>query len=277
MRWTAWCLGKAVAPPALVLGNPELAAWFFLSGGRCRRRSEARKVIIAVALTDDLTSAAVHGCGLVLAVAFAGVLLRRATLPLARLAVVALGAAWFVLYLCSIGYHLTRAEQDRSPIALALDDGAIFVAIAGTYTPVALLALPPSDRRPLLVLLWAVAAAGVVAGFVAASTGAVYLYQHSVLAICAAFGWAPAIAYCRTLARRVSPRAGVCIALSGVVYVGGAWFYRAYALPWHHTYWHIAVVVGCLLDFTAIASLLRSAERLVAAPIAGPQRRRGST
>jgi hemolysin III len=254
-----------------------LLGWFFQSGGRRRRRSEARKVTIAIALTDDLTSAAVHGCGLVLALAFAGVLFRRTTLPLARLAVAALGAAWLVLYLSSIGYHLMRAEQGRSQIVLALDDGAIFVAIAGTYTPVAVLALPPSARRPLLVLIWAVAAAGVVAGFVAASTDAVYLYQPSVLAICAAFGWAPAIAYCRTLARRVSPPAGTCIALSGVVYVGGAWFYRAYALPWHHTYWHIAVVVGCLLDFTAIASLLRSAERLVAAPIAGPQRCRGRT
>jgi hypothetical protein len=74
-----------------------LPGWFFQSGGRYRRRSEARKVTIAVALTDDLTSAAVHGCGLALALAFAGVLLRRATLPLARLAVVALGATWLVL------------------------------------------------------------------------------------------------------------------------------------------------------------------------------------
>ena len=47
------------------------------------------------------------------------------------------------------------------------------------------------------------------------------------------------------------------LALSGACYVAGGWFYRDHSWEWHHTLWHVAVVIGSLLDFAAIAALLR--------------------
>lgn len=210
---------------------------------------------------DDLASAGVHAGGLVLALAFSIYLLRRAEDPVARSAIRALGLAWGVLYLASIGYHLTRLDVAWDPLTVALDDGAIFVAIAGTYTPPALLILPPADGRIALRLLWCAAAAGAATGFAMGLAGNLSWYQPSVLVICSIYGWGPAIAYCRTLRRALPRRAGVLILASGFVYVLGSYFYRDHSLPWHHAYWHTAVVIGCLLDFMAIAALLSGVRR----------------
>lgn len=217
--------------------------------------------------TDDLASAGAHGLGLVLALAFSAYLLTRAEAPSARTAVRILCAAWLVLYLASICYHVADQGTFLRAVGLALDDGAIFVAIAGTYTPFALLALRPGEREVALVVLWAGAAAGVAATVIAVGGGYVPWYQPNVLFVCAVFGWAPAIVYCRTLALSLPPIIGPLVLTSGLVYVAGAYFYQEHGLAWHHTYWHIAVVLGCLLDFTAIAILLR-APRRIAMPIA---------
>jgi hemolysin III len=217
-------------------------------------------------LTDDLASAGVHAGGLVLALIFGLCLLRRAEGPVARFAIRALSLAWLILYLSSISYHLTRFAAAWDPLTLALDDGAIFVAIAGTYTPIALLILPPADGRMAVRLLWYAAVAGASTGFVAILLGNVSWYQPTVLVICSVYGWGPAIAYCRTLRRALPARAGLLVLASGLVYLVGSYFYRAHALPWHHTYWHMAVVIGCLLDFTAIAALLAATQR--PAPVA---------
>jgi hemolysin III len=212
-------------------------------------------------VSDDLASAGVHAGGLVLALLFSFYLLRRAEDPVARFAIRALGLAWAVLYLASISYHLTHIEAAWDPLTTALDDGAIFVAIAGTYTPVALLILPPLDGRVAVRLLWCAAAAGASTGFVMIVAGDLSWYQPSVLVICSIYGWGPAIAYCRTLRRAMPRGAGFLILASGLVYVAGSYFYRDHSVPWHHTYWHVAVVIGCLLDFTAIVALLAATQQ----------------
>ena len=206
--------------------------------------------------SDDLASAGVHAGGLVLALVFSVYLLRRAEDPVARFAIRALGLAWLILYVASISYHLTRLDVAWDPLTIALDDGAIFVAIAGTYTPIALLLLPPVDGRVAVRLLWCAAAAGAAAGFVMIFAGNLSWYQPSVLVICSIYGWGPAIAYCRTLSRAMPRRAGALILASGFVYVLGSYFDRNHSVTWPHTYWHTAVVLGCLLVFMAIAALL---------------------
>jgi hemolysin III len=203
--------------------------------------------------TDDLASAGVHALGLVLALAFGAFLLSHTQAPSARLSVRVLCAAWLTLYLSSIFYHV--AGHGLKAVGLAFDDGAIFVAIAGTYTPFVLLAVRPAERKLALTVLWAGAAAGVAATVIAVSAGYVPWYQPNVLFVSIVFGWGPALVYCRTLARSAHI-VGPLVLTSGLVYAAGAYFYQQHAVPWHHTYWHIAIVLGSLLDFVAVAALL---------------------
>jgi len=208
-------------------------------------------------LTDDLASAAMHAGGLVLVLVYGGFLRRRAATPLACFAVRAFCSAWTILYLASISYHLAAGGGGMlAHVTLALDDGAVFVAIAGTYTPVALLALRPADGRLVLTTLWCAAAAGLTGAAVAIAAGAVPWYQPGVLVAGTMSTFGPSIAYCRTLFRRLPRRTMVLLAASGAVYAIGGYFYRDHSWPWHHTYWHLAVVIGSLLDCAAIAALL---------------------
>ena len=218
-------------------------------------------------MDDDLASAGVHVVGLVLTVLFGLYLLSRAQTPLERLSIRALCAGWIVLYLASISYHLAGHDGLINHITVALDDGAIFVAIAATYTPIAWLALRPADGRLVLRLLWCGAAVALAGAAIATASGVVHWYQPGVLVMGTMCGWGPSIAYCRTLTRAL-PRAAVLLVLaSGAVYVGGAYFYHDHSVPWHHTYWHAAVVLGCLMDFAAIAALLTAQKRPGAAAL----------
>ncbi len=212
-------------------------------------------------MDDDLASAAVHGGGLMLTLLFGLYLLSRARTPLERLSIRALCAGWTVLYLASIGYHLADHHGFVNHIAYALDDSAIFVAIAATYTPIAWLALCPADGRLVLQLLWSGAAVALVGAALAAAGGFTHWYQPGVLVAGTMCGSGPGIAYCRTLKRALPRAAALLVLASGIVYLGGAYFYHEHSLPWHHSYWHAAVVLGCLLDFAAIAALLTAQRR----------------
>jgi hemolysin III len=220
---------------------------------------EAKKataeVMAPLVLTDDTASAAIHLGGLALAAFLTWRLRRQAATPMARRSAAILGPVWGLLYVASIAYHLAERGTLAKSIALVFDDGAIFVAIAGTYTPVMRMLLPQSAQRVMLRALWVIAGAGLSAAALAVAWQYLSWYQPSVLGSTLICGFGPAVAYARTLTRGLPPRARLQIALSGLVYVGGACFYRARDLPWHHSYWHAAVVLGSVLDFMAIAAL----------------------
>jgi hemolysin III len=210
-------------------------------------------------MTDDLASAAAHAVGLALVLGCVVALWRRARAPLPRFSLRIFTAAWTILYLSSIAYHLAAGKGGLvEQVALTLDDGAIFVAIAGTYTPIALLALRPADGRLVLTALWCAALAGLTGAALAIAVGAVHWYQPGVLVAGTLSTFGPSLAYCRTLLRRLPRRSVLLLALSGALYAGGGGFYRDHSWEWHHTLWHVAIVGGSLLDVAAIAALLRA-------------------
>jgi channel protein (hemolysin III family) len=86
---------------------------------------------------------------------------------MARRSTAILGPVWGLLYVASIAYHLAERGTLAKSIALVFDDGAIFVAIAGTYTPVMRMLLPPSAQRVMLRALWVMAGAGLSAAALA--------------------------------------------------------------------------------------------------------------
>jgi len=216
---------------------------------------------ISIAMTDDLASAAAHAGGLVLVLACSALQPRLAA-PLARFCLRVFCAAWTLLFVSSISYHLAAGSGGLvEHVTLALDDGAVFVAIAGTYTPIALLALRPADGRLVLTTLWCVALAGLTGAALATTAGAVHWYQPGVLVAGTMSTFGPSLAYCRSLFHGLPRRSMLLLAASGALYVGGGWFYRDHSWAWHHTCWHVAIVAGALLDFAAIAALLRAPPR----------------
>jgi len=176
---------------------------------------------------------------------------------------VALVAAWIygsataALYLVSFSYHVLARGPRARRIMQRADHSMIFVLIAGSFTPVALLALHGPWRWGLLGAVWAVALAGVALKCLALERfprlgGGLYI----------ALGWAGLVAAPALWHR---PLVGLLFLLGGILYTVGAALFasgRPRLNPrWfgYHEAWHTFVVAAGALMFVGNFILVRSA------------------
>jgi hemolysin III len=152
-----------------------------------------------------------------------------------------------VMLACSATYNLTRPSPARRMLR-RLDEAAIFLMIAGSYTPflVHLYDLPWSAIN--ISFVWVMAIAG--------AAGKLFMPQISDKLWCAvyiAFGWM-AVALIGPFATRMPMSVIVLLASGGLVYTVGVWFYLSHSLPFRRAIWHGFVVVGAGLHFAAVAA-----------------------
>jgi hemolysin III len=156
--------------------------------------------------------------------------------PTALVAAVIYGFATIALYLTSSSYHLYAREGRARVVMQRLDHSMIYVLIAGTYTPVCLLALEGSWRWALLALVWAGAIAGVLIKMLALDR-----FPKLGFALYLVLGWAAILALPQLLER---PGLLVLAAIGGLLYTAGAvmfvlhWPGRAARWFGYHEYWH---------------------------------------
>ncbi|MFB2556553.1 PAQR family membrane homeostasis protein TrhA [Herbiconiux liangxiaofengii] len=151
-------------------------------------------------------------------------------------------------------YHRIDWKPKTKLLFKRIDHANIFLLIAGTYTPIAVLALPPAQGTLLLVVVWAGAVLGI--GFRVFWIGAPrWLYVVLYLAL----GWA-AVAYLGAIFE-ANPVTMVLVAAGGLAYTLGALAYalkRPNPVPGHfgfHEIFHTLTVVAFLCHWTAILLL----------------------
>lgn len=196
---------------------------------------------------EEIANAISHGVGFALAVMSIPVLV-IAALPHGARAVV--GAAVFaatasLLYLTSTLYHAitnTRAKH----VLRVLDHSAIYLLIAGTYTPFTLGVLRGAWGWSLLGTIWGLAITGVVVK----SVGGFHMRGFST-ALYLAMGWLVIIA-ARPLYLNVAPWGLFWLAAGGVAYTAGVAFYAARRMPYGHFVWHLCVMTGTACHFVAV-------------------------
>ena len=150
-----------------------------------------------------------------------------------------------LLYLASTLYHATPVGP-RKAWYRRLDHAAIYLLIAGTYTPFTIGVLSGAWGWTLLVLVWSMAVVGVyvkVSAAVRSSWLSVILYI--------AMGWLALIAI-RPIMDSLPPHGLYWLLAGGVFYTGGVVFYVATRMPYHHFYWHLCVLTGTLCHFFAV-------------------------
>jgi len=200
-------------------------------------------------LGEEIANSVSHGMALVAAAAAVPILLvasaRHGTaLNIAATSVFA--ATMVLLYAASVLYHaIPHAGAKR--LFRKLDHGAIFLFIAGSYTPFALGALTGPWGWTLLGLVWALAAVGV-------TLKALDRMRHPVLStgFYLAMGWLAVIAVNPLL--RAIPVAGVVLlAAGGLAYtIGVAFFVLDSRLRYAHFVWHLFVVAGTACHYFAV-------------------------
>ena len=196
----------------------------------------------------------IHG-GAVAVTLPAGIILTLVTPSgLARVAVFVYVASLLALFSTSASYHLFTRTQRAQRTMRQLDHAMVYVLIAGTYTPVCLLALPRTIGVVFLVGIWCAALIGIVLKITWRAhkvSGAMYLI----------IGWAALIilpwAY-----HRAGFTSLLLFALGGIVYtVGAILFYlqRPQLKPLvfgFHEVWHVFTVVAVALQFAGVGVLI---------------------
>jgi hemolysin III len=201
-------------------------------------------------LGEEIANSVSHGVGLLAALVAAPVLISGAVVRGSASSIV--GATIFagtlaLLYLASTLYHaLPRSQAKR--VFRALDHGAVFLLIAGTYTPFTFGVLRGAWGWTLFGLVWSLAVLGIVLTAVAGIR-----YPRLSTGVYLGMGWLVLIAI-RPLWLRV-PLAGLLWLLAGgIAYTAGVAFLAAKEMPYSHFVWHLFVLAGSSCHFIAVLS-----------------------
>lgn len=160
------------------------------------------------------------------------------------------GLTLALLYAASTIYHALPAAMARAKrLWRTLDHGAIYLLIAGTYTPFALGALRGRMGWTLLTTIWSLAVAGIA--FKAGGLGFRWPRLSTVLYL--AMGWLAVVAL-RPLATAIGPGGLAWLFGGGVCYTAGVIFYsRDHRIRYGHFVWHLFVLGGSACHLVAVA------------------------
>jgi len=196
---------------------------------------------------------AIHGVGIVGAAAAALLLVEtaRATRGVWDVAAVAVYVATLVLMpIVSAAYNLNPSPRWRHRLR-PVDQGAIFLLIAGTYTPFGVIALGGGLGYALVSVVWLVAVAGVALKL----TRPAWLSGRRSVALYLVLGWCALPALGQLLVA-LSPVALMFLAAGGVLYTVGVIFHLWVSLPFHNAIWHGFVVVAAACHVFAVKAVL---------------------
>ncbi|HPE74806.1 MAG TPA: hemolysin III family protein [Draconibacterium sp.] len=207
-----------------------------------------KKTYRKLTVKEEIFNSITHGVGVLLSIAALVILVVLA---------VGKGNAWHVvsfsiygstmvlLYLASTLYHSFTAEKVKNLFA-RFDHAAIFLLIAGTYTPFLLTALRGTFGWVLFGIIWGVAVVGVV-------IRSIYLtrFRKLMVAIYLIMGWMFVVAV-GPMINNLPLTSIIFLFLGGIFYSVGVVFYVKRNLKYGHGIWHLFVLAGSIMHFFAV-------------------------
>jgi len=199
-------------------------------------------------LGEEIANSVSHGVGFLLALAAAAVLvidaLRSGEVTQIAAATV-FGTTMVLLYFTSMMFHAFPRNRAKR-VFQVLDHSAIYLLIAGTYTPFTLGVLYGTWGWILFGLVWSMA----VAGIVLKVFGGIRYNTVSTL-VYVAMGWLVVIA-ADTVWTLVPAWGIVWLLAGGIAYTAGAVFFLAERIRYFHFVWHLFVIAGTACHFIAV-------------------------
>jgi len=190
----------------------------------------------------------VHAIGIIAALVGGGLLVAVALLnrgvPLATASAI-YAMCLMAMLAASAVYNLTKPNRHRR-ILRRIDEAAIFLMIAGSYTPFTIQLLPPQFAIGVTAAIWVAAIAG--------AAGKVLYPKLSDRAWCLiylAFGWL-AVLVLGPVVPTLPPLAIALLVVAGVTYSGGVLLYLNHAIPFRRALWHACVIIGAAGHYGAV-------------------------
>lgn len=151
-----------------------------------------------------------------------------------------------LMFLTSTLYHSMEHNTNHKYVMRLLDHSFIYVAIAGTYTPIAISVVGGTFGLVILIVQWVATILGILYKVLAPVVN-----EKVSLAIYLIMGWS-AVAFIPSI---ISETSGVFIGLiilGGLAYTAGAWFYAQKTRKYFHMIWHFFIIIAAICHYTAI-------------------------
>jgi hemolysin III len=209
----------------------------------------ANAVDVRYTLGEELANSLTHACGVVLSIAGSIALTSAAIVrgggTSAVVSCAIYGITLIMLYTSSTLYHSAVLPERKRKLRI-FDHLAIFLLIAGTYTPFVLIALRGVWGWTLFAIVWSLAAIGTII-----ELSQLARFRRVMVALYIAMGWVGLIAIKPLVA--ALPAAGLWLLFGGgVSYTLGVVFYRWHSLRYHHAVWHLFVLGGSVLQYFSV-------------------------
>ena len=198
---------------------------------------------------DEIANVVTHGIGVLLSVGAGAALIALASVQAGTremISVAVFSASLVLLYSASTLYHAARHPETKARLKV-LDHCAIFILIAGTYTPFTIAAIRGAWGWSLFGIIWGMALVGIV--FKLFFTGR---FKVLSTAMYIAMGWLVVIALV-PLTQALSGAGLAWLVGGGVLYTAGTLFYHRESIPYSHAIWHGFVLAGSSCHFIAVA------------------------
>lgn len=197
---------------------------------------------------EEIINAFTHAFGALFAIYAIVMLVYKSTTPIQCATTAIYAAMLFVLFEASTCYHAMTNETAKK-VFRKIDHSAIYLLIAGTYTPLLLLVLPFPYSVIFLVMIWYLAITGIVFScltlkFKGLSTG-LYITM----------GWLSVFLFYALWVNGFKESLWFLLG-GGVIYTIGSYFYMK-DKKYYHCIWHLFVLTGAILHYFSVYSLLR--------------------
>ena len=203
---------------------------------------------------EEIAHTISHGAGLVAAFVATLIMVGIAAWSHSSAALIAVsvyGLCLTFLFAASTFYHGSHGSRFQRFFKL-LDHVAIYLKIAGSYTPFALLVLPSETGIPLLAFVWGLAAVGIgfkILGYILHLTDQ---FKWLSLGVYLLMGWSGAILL-GDLYSLMPPAGFVWLLIGGALYTVGAGIYAIRSIPMGHFIWHILVLAASACHVITVA------------------------
>lgn len=197
---------------------------------------------------EELANSITHGVGAFLAVGALGILTAFATLFGDAWHIVGcgiFGATLIILYAASTLYHSVRRTRVKALLRV-IDHAAIFLLIAGTYTPFLLVNLRGPWGWSLFGVVWGIALIGIIF-----QVSLLRRWPIASVGLYVGMGFLVVVAI-KPLLAALLPAGLFLLLAGGLAYILGLSFYGWRRLPYHHAVWHLFVLAGSAFHFFAV-------------------------
>ncbi|MDF7650549.1 hemolysin III family protein [Erwiniaceae bacterium L1_54_3] len=211
--------------------------------------AQNRLIAQGYSLAEEIANSISHGIGCIFGIVGLVLLLTQAVEMRADITAITsyslYGGSMILLFLASTLYHAIPHQKAKHWLK-KFDHCAIYLLIAGTYTPFLLVGLKSPLAQGLMVVIWSLALAGIIFKLTIA-------HRFKVLSLVTylSMGWLSLVVIYQ-LATKLSAGGVWLLAAGGIVYSLGVIFYVSRRIPYNHAIWHGFVLGGSILHFCAI-------------------------